>query len=330
MPTNAILIVIAAAIAVNLVIMAVLVGMFLVRRGERSATVGFDATRYWSVDPETDKAFGAQNVGSIPAEHPPGDPADRAALDEVHMVRPIPPGDAHQTAAGSAAEGAVEGDLLRDARTSLSGPLAWELQVHEEDARLIRYRRPVSVVVVEIDGLDRFVDRFGREAADRIVPPVGQTLHRQARATDHVARVGENRFAILLPETDESQVLHYVERIRTDCDRWLAAGAVATRLAIGWATPAPGSDLKSAVRSAEDRSNADRRRIEAMADLLTTAFDQSDAATTGGDTEELPEAIEIEPAEAVVPASPAAVVVSPVVPPTPEDSSRVPPPADLA
>jgi hypothetical protein len=32
------------------------------------------------------------------------------------------------------------------------------------------------------------------------------------------------------------------------------------RLAIGWASPAPGSELRTAIRVAEDRLNGDRRR----------------------------------------------------------------------
>ena len=138
--------------------------------------------------------------------------------------------------------------------------LGWEVRLRDEGARLARYRRPVTVVLVEVDGMERLVTRLGPDAAERLVPPVGITLTRQARAADHIARIGLSRFAVLLPETDEIQAINYVERIRTECDRWLAAGAVATRLAIGWASPTPGGDLHSATRIAEDRLNADRRR----------------------------------------------------------------------
>ena len=147
------------------------------------------------------------------------------------------------------------------------GQLDWETRLRDEEARLARYRRPVSVVLVEVDGMERLVDRLGPDAAERLVPPVGQTLTRQARAADHVARIGLSRFAVLLPETDEIQAINYVERVRAECDRWLAAGAVATRLAIGWACPTPGGDLRTATRIAEDRLNADRRRAFPRADF---------------------------------------------------------------
>ncbi len=153
-----------------------------------------------------------------------------------------------------------------------SGSLDWETRIREEDARLTRYRRPVSVVLVELEGMDRLVERFGLAAAERIVPPVGQTLARQARASDHVTRVSTSRFAVLLPETDEVQAINYVERVRAECDRWLAAGAVSMRLAIGWASPAPGSDLRTATRIAEDRLNADRRRLIERLEMGAEAF----------------------------------------------------------
>ncbi len=155
---------------------------------------------------------------------------------------------------------ADSGATARDALTGVDGRLNWEVRLRDEDARFARYRRPASIVLVELDGIERLLSRLGPEAVARIVPPVGATLQRQARITDHVARIGEGRFAILLPETDEIQAINYVERVRAECDRWLAAGAVSMRLAIGWACPVPGGDLRTAMRIAEDRLNADRRR----------------------------------------------------------------------
>jgi diguanylate cyclase (GGDEF)-like protein len=136
----------------------------------------------------------------------------------------------------------------------------WERRVREEAIRLSRYRRPVTVVLVELDGFERLASRLGSDVADRLVPAIAETLVRRARATDHVARLGPARFGVLMPETDEIEAINYTERIRTECDRWLAAGSVATRLAVGWACPRAGADLNAAVRIAEERLQADRRR----------------------------------------------------------------------
>jgi diguanylate cyclase (GGDEF)-like protein len=136
----------------------------------------------------------------------------------------------------------------------------WERRVREEGVRLSRYRRPITVVLIELDGFERLAARVGTDAADRLIPAIAETLVRNGRATDHVARLGPSRFGVLMPETDEIEAINYAERVRTECDRWLAAGSIATRLALGWACPTAGADLTAAVRIAEERLQVDRRR----------------------------------------------------------------------
>ena len=151
-------------------------------------------------------------------------------------------------------------DPTIDPLTGLDTLFAWERTLAEENARYVRYRRPVSVVVAEIDGLGRLVDRFGAEPARRVLPAVGDAMRRLARRTDKVAHVGGGRFLILLPETDEVAAINYVERVRVACERWLESGAVALHLSIGWASPTAVGELDTAMRAAEERMYAERRR----------------------------------------------------------------------
>lgn len=149
--------------------------------------------------------------------------------------------------------------MLFDEETGLASRLAWELALQDETARHLRYRRPVTVVVADLDGYDQLVQRFGKDAARRLVPPIAATLRRQARAADRLARVGEARFLGLLPETDEIQAINYIERVRVECDSWLEEGAIGARVILGWASPAAGEDLPAALRTAERRVDAERR-----------------------------------------------------------------------
>ncbi len=165
------------------------------------------------------------------------------------------------TAVGVAAptEG-VPPDPYIDDVTGLKSRAAWDRALAEENARYVRYRRPVGVVVAELDGLGRFEREFGAEAARRILTAVGGAMRRGARRTDRVAHVGGGRFLVLLPETDEIQAINYVERVRTECERWLMAGAVALHVAMGWASPSAVGELDTALRTAEERMYAERRR----------------------------------------------------------------------
>ena len=80
------------------------------------------------------------------------------------------------------------------------------------------------------------------------MPAVADTIRRLAREADFVARVGDGRFAVLLPETDEIRAINYVERVRRTCDLWLESGAVALKLAMGWASASGDDSLLDAGR----------------------------------------------------------------------------------
>ena len=172
------------------------------------------------------------------------------------------PGGSHATrdaADPAPAEGSPD-DRVHEAHRALLDAAAFEAIVAHEDAREARYRRPTTVVVIELDGLDRLVERLGVEAADRIEPDVADTLARLGRRADYVARFGPGRYAVLMPETDEIVAINYVERIREACDQWLASGAIAMRLAIGWASTAGSASVTTAMQVAVDRLHAELRR----------------------------------------------------------------------
>jgi diguanylate cyclase (GGDEF)-like protein len=134
-----------------------------------------------------------------------------------------------------------------------------EVLTHE-DAREQRYGRPATVVVFELDGLSKIIDRLGPNTGDRIEVALADTIARLARRADYVARLEPGRYGVLLPETDEVAAINYVERIRRACDLWLESGAIAMRLAIGWASTGVDLQLAGALRTATDRMRVELRR----------------------------------------------------------------------
>jgi GGDEF domain-containing protein len=89
-----------------------------------------------------------------------------------------------------------------DDETGLDLQPAWARWLSEEQARVRRFHRPATIVLVELSGLDRLADRLGDEAAHRLIVPIATTMRRQARATDHLARLGRTTFGAILSETD--------------------------------------------------------------------------------------------------------------------------------
>jgi diguanylate cyclase (GGDEF)-like protein len=153
-----------------------------------------------------------------------------------------------------------------DPVTGFDLPAGWARRLADESARIQRYGRTSTIVLVELAGLDRLAERLGTDAAERLIAPIGSTMRRLARSADNLARLGPTRFAVLLPDTDEVKAINYVERVRGACDVWLEAGAVSLRLAMGWAEISASQGADVALHDAERRLAEERQRQRSRED----------------------------------------------------------------
>lgn len=178
------------------------------------------------------------------------------------------PVDAEEPAAADATGSEPRGNASIVGRDPLTGLLEasafGEVLAHEE-AREQRYGRPATAVVVELDGLSKVVDRLGPSTGDRIEIALADMIAGQARRADYVARLEPGRYGVLLPETDEVAAINHVERIREACDLWLESGAIAMRLAIGWASSGGDVQLAEAMHTATDRMRIEMRQNARLA-----------------------------------------------------------------
>jgi diguanylate cyclase (GGDEF)-like protein len=140
-----------------------------------------------------------------------------------------------------------------DQLTGTDGPRFWDRILTNELSRARRYSRPVTIVLVELSGLDRFAGLWGVEVAGRIFVATARTLAVEVRSSDHIARVDRTRFAILLTETDEIAAINFVERARAACEASLDTAAGSARIGFGWASPSASIDLPDALDIAERR-----------------------------------------------------------------------------
>lgn len=198
-------------------------------------------------------------------------PPPRASEDDAMLIDPALVVSSNNGTASVPADGAIDDDggesaiALHDPSTGLESPSAWRRAVDEEVVRLARYHRSATVMFIELDGFERLTERLGEPAGARLVLATARTLHAQARAADRIARFGRGRFAILLTETDEISAINFVERVRAECDRWLEAGEVTMRVAIGWATLDPSQGATAVILEAEHRLDAERQRAGSAA-----------------------------------------------------------------
>lgn len=84
-----------------------------------------------------------------------------------------------------------------------------------EIERAARYRRPLSLILCDIDFFKHVNDTLGHASGDEILKQFGARLQESLRrGVDWVARLGGEEFAIILPETNYDQALDAARRLR--------------------------------------------------------------------------------------------------------------------
>jgi len=77
-----------------------------------------------------------------------------------------------------------------------------------------RYGRPLSLIILDLDGFKAVNDTHGHAVGDRVLKALARCLEEHLRQSDRAVRLGGEEFAVLLPETGLPQALRLAERLR--------------------------------------------------------------------------------------------------------------------
>jgi diguanylate cyclase (GGDEF)-like protein len=86
-------------------------------------------------------------------------------------------------------------------------------RLSEEVVRAVRTRRPLSVVMLDLDDFKLVNDTFGHLYGDRVLVHVADLIRSTMRGSDVAARYGGDEFALILPETGNEDAVRAAERI---------------------------------------------------------------------------------------------------------------------
>jgi two-component system, cell cycle response regulator len=103
---------------------------------------------------------------------------------------------------------------LLDSLTELFNSRTLIKELKDELKRAKRYKRPVSLLVIEIDGHKEIQRQFGALTSDAVLKVVSGILKDCVRDVDVAARYSGDQFAIVLPETNAAGAAVVAERIR--------------------------------------------------------------------------------------------------------------------
>src|SRR3954452_23713183 len=120
-----------------------------------------------------------------------------------------------------------------DQQTGLYNRRGFEEALRAEFERSQRTNRSFSVLIADIDGFRRINESFGPHAGDLAFEYIGAIIRRAKRRIDVAARIGEDEFALLLPETDEHSAYIVGERIRHELKQSFAAEPVPLTISLG-------------------------------------------------------------------------------------------------
>lgn len=77
-----------------------------------------------------------------------------------------------------------------------------------------RYRRPLSVAIIDVDCFKTVNDSFGHQAGDAVLAEVAKRFSGSVRDSDYLARYGGEEFIVLLPETHLEDAVSFGEKLR--------------------------------------------------------------------------------------------------------------------
>lgn len=105
------------------------------------------------------------------------------------------------------------GGAAADPGTGLPGTVQLEEWLRILLAEQRRYGHGFALAVIDVDGLARINDAYGREAGDRMLAALAAILRLQLRDVDQTFRLEEDEFAILAPHTEATGMAAIATRV---------------------------------------------------------------------------------------------------------------------
>jgi diguanylate cyclase (GGDEF)-like protein len=117
-------------------------------------------------------------------------------------------------AATEAANRRLEALALRDVLTGLANQRHFDATLAGEIRRARRMKIELALLLIEVDDFDHYAEAFGRSAGDRCLIAIAAAIERSLhRAGDLAALCEDDRFAVLLPNSNEAGAVAVAERI---------------------------------------------------------------------------------------------------------------------
>jgi diguanylate cyclase (GGDEF)-like protein len=101
-----------------------------------------------------------------------------------------------------------------DALTNVSTRRHWEKIAELYLTKALRYKTPLSLMMLDIDHFKKINDTYGHQKGDLVLIEIGAILSLLLRSSDFVGRYGGEEFIVVFPDTDIQNAIIAAEKIR--------------------------------------------------------------------------------------------------------------------
>jgi len=109
--------------------------------------------------------------------------------------------------------------VMTDALTSLYNRDYFNRKLPEEFDRALRYLKPLSLMLIDVDRFKSINDIYGHKAGDAYLQSLASLVVSQIRQVDTAARYGEEEIAVILPGITSDEAMALAEQIRQQTEK---------------------------------------------------------------------------------------------------------------
>jgi two-component system cell cycle response regulator len=109
--------------------------------------------------------------------------------------------------------------VMYDTLTNVLSRRALLEQIEFEMHRTVRYKRDLTILMIDIDHFKVVNDTYGHIVGDAVLRDIAQSLQTHTRRSDFVGRYGGEEFVVVLPETGLGKALVLAEKLRAQVEK---------------------------------------------------------------------------------------------------------------
>jgi diguanylate cyclase (GGDEF)-like protein len=154
---------------------------------------------------------------------------------------------------------------LLDSMTGLYNRRCGEQRLGNEVARTRRNGLPLTIIMLDLNGLKDINDKHGHAAGDELIKFFAMRLNKAIRGSDLAVRLGGDEFLLMLPECKPAEVRHVLSRL-SGLHIELEGQEIPVAFSAGWANYTPDETAEELMKRADEALYVNKRAAKEQKD----------------------------------------------------------------